>query len=753
MGFQNLARIPRVLRNSRFADKPYLIDDRAWYQAKVQAEQEQLAMQMLEAAARGEKLDKFGREAAAVPTILARGLTPMTNDLQLDIEDVTNGVVSLTVLNPTSMTNNPVWDLYATTNLSVEGSGLSATNWTWLARTQPGQTNLLMPMLSETEGYFRLANTNDVDGDMLTDAFELLVSHTSPSASDTDGDGMPDGWERSHGLNPLDMADGADDPDGDWLTNLQEYNGGANSTDPNNSMVLEWGLNHNGQLIAPQNLRGVTAVAGGFDFSLALQSNGTVSSWGYSTNIFNGDMNVVQIAAKAYHALALKADGTVLTWGDWWPSSYVFYPASVPPGLSNVVAVAAGADHDLALLSDGSVVAWGYYYNSPYNPLPTNLPPAKGIAAGWEHSVVLLQDGTLRAFGPILFGITNVPVGLSNVASIATGAYHTLALKADGTVVAWGAGTNNSGTLFSYGQSLAPASLTNVVAVSAAAFESLALKADGTIAVWGNYAVGAFPFGNALGLIQEPISVIGGGDEHALALRTGRLLPLVTAQPTNKYTLAGATISFSAGATGLAGVKYQWQFNGVNMTGAMNATLTLANVSTNNGGNYRVVVSTGAGSVTTSNALLAFLQPPTILSTTPTAPGSFVASNLNFRLSVAAFTTPGFTNYYQWYQGGVLISNATATNYSVSWGQTSDFTVKVWNLAGTNTSAAWTISNPSNMISLYDALWSDWHARTNGRTDAVLASIDEIAGSGGTMATNGIWNTRNGPQNSDQQVS
>lgn len=86
----------------------YLIDDRAWYQAKVQAEQEQLAMQMLEAAARGEKLDKFGRKEAPAPTILARGLAPMTNDLQLDIEDVTNGVVSLTVLNPTSMTNNPV---------------------------------------------------------------------------------------------------------------------------------------------------------------------------------------------------------------------------------------------------------------------------------------------------------------------------------------------------------------------------------------------------------------------------------------------------------------------------------------------------------------------------------------------------------------------------------------------------------------------------------------------------------------------
>ena len=178
-----------------------------------------------------------------------------------------------------------------------------------------------------------------------------------------------------------------------------------------------------------------------------------------------------------------------------------------------------------------------------------------------------------------------------------------------------------------------------------------------------------------------------------------------------------------------------------NILGAANPTLTLSNVQSSDLGNYTAVISNGAGSVTTSNATLAFLQAPTILSTTPTAPGSFVVSNLNFSLSVVASNTPGFTNYYQWYQGGILISNATATNYSVSWGQVGDFTVKVWNLVGTNTSAAWSISDLTNMTSLYDSLWADWHTRTNGRTDAVLASIDEVAGSGGTMATNGIWNT------------
>ena len=83
----------------------------------------------------------------------------------------------------------------------------------------------------------------DTDGDGLTDYDEINVYHTDPLKADTDGDGMPDGWEVAHRINPNngndprrmnpnDPSDAAQDFDNDGLTNLQEYQHG---TDPWNN--------------------------------------------------------------------------------------------------------------------------------------------------------------------------------------------------------------------------------------------------------------------------------------------------------------------------------------------------------------------------------------------------------------------------------------------------------------------------------------------------------------------------------------
>lgn len=83
----------------------------------------------------------------------------------------------------------------------------------------------------------------DPDGDSLTNLEEYqhatdpntwddattLVSNGPPSetTSDEDLDGLPDSWEQAHGLNPNDADDIADDPDGDFILNIEEYQRGS----------------------------------------------------------------------------------------------------------------------------------------------------------------------------------------------------------------------------------------------------------------------------------------------------------------------------------------------------------------------------------------------------------------------------------------------------------------------------------------------------------------------------------------------
>ena len=77
------------------------------------------------------------------------------------------------------------------------------------------------------------------------DGEELFNYLTDPTSADTDGDGMPDGWEIKYGLDPLDSVDALQDSDNDgfdadWNDNLTEeeayYNlyEYLNNTDPTN---------------------------------------------------------------------------------------------------------------------------------------------------------------------------------------------------------------------------------------------------------------------------------------------------------------------------------------------------------------------------------------------------------------------------------------------------------------------------------------------------------------------------------------
>lgn len=148
-----------------------------------------------------------------------------------------------------------------------DGAPLPVTYEPWLAHEWPDKSLDNSDVWLETD-----PNNSDTDKDGLSDGYgedqnfdgriagdtnvnRLYESgeawtETNPLKKDTDGDGLPDGWEQSHGLNPLDngtddfgtatASDGivddgpAGDPDGDSVGNLAELISGTDPQLPNN---------------------------------------------------------------------------------------------------------------------------------------------------------------------------------------------------------------------------------------------------------------------------------------------------------------------------------------------------------------------------------------------------------------------------------------------------------------------------------------------------------------------------------------
>ena len=428
----------------------------------------------------------------------------------------------------------------------------------------------------------------------------------------------------------------------------------AISAGGNDSMALKsdgtvkvWGNNSYGQTSVPAGLSNVVAIScGSFYDCLALKSDGTVIGWGLNgfgkATAPAGLSNVVAIAAGDNHSLILQNNGQVVAWG-----SNSSGQTNVPAGLTNAAAIAAGSAHNLALRSDGTVIAWGSNSSGQTN-VPLSLTNAVAIAACGNDSVALRSDGTVAVWGDNSCGQTNVPASLTNAVAIAAGSSHNLALRSDGTVVAWG---NNSS-----GQTNVPVGLGKVVALAAGQSHSLALVSDGPLVVatqplnQTTYAGMTAVFtANVLGL--RPLvyqwqfngTNIDGATNALLTLinvqptNTGSynlvisnafgtitssnasltvvaVPPMLVLQPTNQLALPGSNATFTVAAgTGPIPIFYQWQFNGTNIAGATNDSLTLTNVQFTNQGIYQVVVSNAFGTTISSNATLTVVDLATAL--------------------------------------------------------------------------------------------------------------------------------------------
>src|SRR6266446_6305696 len=139
----------------------------------------------------------------------------------------------------------------------------------------------------------------------------------------------------------------------------------------------------------------------------------------------------------------------------------------------------------------------------------------------------------------------------------------------------------------------------------------------------------------------------------------------IVSQPVTNKQVAGQPASFWVAATGAAPITYQWQKNGADVVGATsNLFTTPPTTLADNGATYRVVVTNGSGSVTSSSATLTVSAPPSGPAITTPPANVSVTAGQGFTFSVSASGAGSLS--YQWQKDGMNIVGATAASYSGS---------------------------------------------------------------------------------------
>jgi len=162
--------------------------------------------------------------------------------------------------------------------------------------------------------------------------------------------------------------------------------------------------------------------------------------------------------------------------------------------------------------------------------------------------------------------------------------------------------------------------------------------------------------------------------------------PAIVVSPQSQATNQGSPVSFSVTATGTAPLSYQWRMDGSPMSGKTNNVLAFSVVTTEDAGNYDVVVTNTLGSVTSSPPASLTVSVPPQITVSPASQTTNQGESVSF--SVMATGTAPLN--YQWRKAGMLLDDQTNNLLGLSVVTTEDagnYDVVVSNVAGIVTSS------------------------------------------------------------------
>ena len=267
-----------------------------------------------------------------------------------------------------------------------------------------------------------------------------------------------------------------------------------------NGTLWAWGNNANGglgggtfqiQTSSPIQIGALTrwqSVSAGNQYTMAIQTDGTLWGWGNNANGQCGTSNFTTVSSPVQigsltewqsvvagnsFTIAIRTNGTLWGWGNnvsgraGLPVNNGNYSSPTQIGtLTNWQSVATGDSHSMAVKTDGTLWGWGNNFqgqlgtgvlnNSYFSPVQIGtLTDWQRLSAGIAYTMAIKTDGTLWGWGTNqddrlgAFQLNNrvfIKVGeSSDWSKISSKNQNTLAIKTNGTL--WGWGTNFSGEL------------------------------------------------------------------------------------------------------------------------------------------------------------------------------------------------------------------------------------------------------------------------------------------------------------------